>query len=105
MVFKNKICAVVAATGARGIRRQLDAALRTRHATIELRLDWLKDDAEIARFLHQFTGRAARRVERSARPGATLIATCRRKSAGGKYRGSIAKQLVHLSEALASGCH
>src|SRR5215470_11277849 len=105
MVFKNKICAVVAATGARAMRRQLDAALRTRHSTIELRLDWLKDDAEIARFLHQLAGRAASRGERSARPRVSLIATCRRQSAGGKYRGSIAKQLVHLSQALASGCH
>ena len=87
------------------MRRQLDAALRTRHSTIELRLDWLKDDAAIARFLHQLAGRAASRGERSARPRVSLIATCRRQSAGGKYRGSIAKQLVHLSQALASGCH
>ena len=74
--------------------RQLHAALR--HArTIELRLDWLKDDSEIVRFLHRL---------KTAKPAATLIATCRRRAAGGRYRGSIARQLAHLTEALAAGC-
>lgn len=63
--------------------------------TIELRLDWLKDEAEIGRFLRQLA---------AAKPRATLIATCRRRAAGGEFRGSIAKQLVHLAEALRAGC-
>lgn len=66
-----------------------------RPPTLELRLDWLKDDAEIGRFL---------RKVREAKPPAVLIATCRRRAAGGKYRGSIAKQLLHLAEALRAGC-
>ena len=74
--------------------RQLHAALRHTR-TIELRLDWLKDDSEIARFL--------RHVE-TAKPTANLIATCRRRATGGQYRGSIARQLAHLAEALAAGC-
>jgi 3-dehydroquinate dehydratase / shikimate dehydrogenase len=69
------------------------ALLETR--TIELRLDWLSGDAEIARFLRQFAAR---------KPRATFLATCRRREAGGRYRGSIAKQLIHLAEAIRSGC-
>jgi 3-dehydroquinate dehydratase / shikimate dehydrogenase len=95
MIAKDKICAVVAASHARAMRNQLEVALRTRQETIELRLDWLKDDREIARFLRQLA---------ADKPRATLIATCRRRAAGGKYRGSVAKQLAYLAEALATGC-
>ena len=63
--------------------------------TIELRLDWLADDPEISRFL----GRVASRRWR-----ATLLATCRRRSAGGRYRGSIGQQLIHLADAIKAGC-
>ena len=63
--------------------------------TIELRLDWLADDREISRFL----GRLATR-----RRKATLLATCRRHSAGGRYRGSIGQQLIHLADAIRAGC-
>jgi len=33
-----------------------------------------------------------------------LIATCRRRAAGGRYCGTIAKQLVHLADAIRAGC-
>ncbi|HLV94812.1 MAG TPA: shikimate dehydrogenase [Candidatus Acidoferrales bacterium] len=95
---KNRLCAVVAATDAGAMGRQLHAALAqigARTKTMELRLDWLKDDAEIDRFL---------RTLAATKPRANLIATCRRVAAGGKYRGSIAKQLLHLAEALRAGC-
>lgn len=62
---------------------------------VELRLDWLKNDAEIGRFLRKL---------RQAKLRAVLIATCRRRVAGGRYRGSVAKQLLHLAEALRAGC-
>jgi 3-dehydroquinate dehydratase/shikimate dehydrogenase len=94
MIGRDKICAVVAASNAAGMWRQLALALRHTR-TVELRLDWLEDDQEIARFLRQLAKK---------RPRATLIATCRRVEAGGRYRGSIAKQLVHLAEALSAGC-
>ena len=74
--------------------RRLGRALETTR-TIELRLDWLRDDAEIERFLRLLTARRLR---------ATLIATCRRREAGGRYSGKIATQLTHLSEALCAGC-
>jgi len=74
--------------------RQLALALRFTR-TIELRLDWLGSDREITRFLSQLA---------EERPRATLIATCRRVQAGGQYRGSVARQLLHLAEALRAGC-
>jgi 3-dehydroquinate dehydratase / shikimate dehydrogenase len=79
------------------MHRQLREALR-RTRTVELRLDWLSSDPEIGRFLHRLAQLAPRRHR------ATLIATCRRREAGGRYRGSIAKQLVHLADAIRAGC-
>jgi 3-dehydroquinate dehydratase / shikimate dehydrogenase len=91
------VCAVVAAQDADSMRAQLGLALR-RSRTIELRLDWLSSDREIDRFLRKLeTGRAFRR-------GVTLIATCRRRAAGGRYGGTIAQQLVHLADAIRAGC-
>jgi 3-dehydroquinate dehydratase / shikimate dehydrogenase len=95
---KKTICAVVAATDAGYMWRQLRAALRKDHArqaAIELRLDWLKDDGEIERFLRRLA---------LQKPKAALIATCRRSEAGGRYRGSIGKQLIRIAEALRAGC-
>ena len=94
MIAKDKICAVVAATDAAGMWKQLLQALRVTR-TVELRLDWLTDEDEVDGFLA--------RLEKM-RPRATLIATCRRREAGGKFRGTIAQQLVHLASALRSGC-
>lgn len=90
----SKICAVIAAPDAQAMRKQLREALRlTRMA--ELRLDWLLDDRQIRIFLSHLA---------ASRPRATLIATCRREEAGGRYRGSIARQLAHLAEATEAGC-
>ncbi len=94
MIAKDKICAVVAAADAAGMWKQLAQALRVTR-TAELRLDWLSGASEMDRFLA--------RLEKK-RPLATLIATCRRREAGGKFRGTIAQQLVHLAAALRSGC-
>jgi 3-dehydroquinate dehydratase / shikimate dehydrogenase len=94
MLGRDKLCAVVAAPDARSMRRQLAEALQETR-TVELRLDWLSDDGEIIDFLAQLSAR---------RPKATLIATCRRREAGGRYRGTIAKQLIHLAEAIRAGC-
>lgn len=72
----------------------LKLALR-RTSTIELRLDYLSSDAEIEKFLEHLSKTQVR---------ATLIATCRRRAAGGHYRSSPAQQLLHLAEALRAGC-
>jgi 3-dehydroquinate dehydratase/shikimate dehydrogenase len=90
----DKICAVVAASDASSMRRQLVQALRQTR-TIELRLDWLSDEREITRLLAWLGSLGLR---------ARLIATCRRRQAGGRFRGTIAKQLVHLAAAIRAGC-
>ena len=94
MLARDKVCAVVAALDAVSMRKQLARALQATR-TIELRLDWLSDDAEIAKFLKYLSTRSTK---------ATLIATCRRREAGGRYAGTIAQQLVHLAEAIRAGC-
>lgn len=94
MLTKDKICAVVAAETPRSMWRQLAQALRFTR-TIELRLDWLPDGHEIARFLRRLA---------AERPRATLLATCRRRQAGGRYSGTIAQQLLQLAQAVRAGC-
>src|SRR5580704_13974521 len=61
----DKICAVVAASDAASMRRQLVGALECTR-TVELRLDWLSDVRELRRFLAWLA---------SAGPRARLIAT------------------------------
>lgn len=91
---RGQICGVVAAATAADMARQLRRAIR-QVRTIELRLDWLKNEAEIRRFL-LWLGRQKSK--------ATLIATCRRRLAGGRFTGSISKQLGLLARAAAAGC-
>jgi 3-dehydroquinate dehydratase / shikimate dehydrogenase len=92
---RGTVCAVVAAPNAREMRAQFTRALR-RTGLLELRLDWLASESEIAAFLKWLAG--------LPRAKATLIATCRRVEAGGRYKGSVAKQLVHLAGAVRAGC-
>jgi len=101
MIGESKICAVVAAENAAAMWRQFERALGATK-TIELRLDWLANDREIERFLARLAASARRRGARRGR--VTLIATCRRREAGGRYHGTIGKQLMHLGEALRAGC-
>jgi 3-dehydroquinate dehydratase / shikimate dehydrogenase len=102
MLRQTKICGVVAAETAGTMWRQLGQALATTR-TVELRLDWLENDREIARFLARLASKPSGKMA-GLLARAELIATCRRREAGGRYRGPIAKQLVHLSEALRAGC-
>lgn len=95
MSFQDRICAVVAASSAREMLRDFQLALRL-SSTVELRLDYLPAHAEIEKFLKQLS---------KLRFRATVISTCRRRAAGGFYRGSVAQQLLHLAEALRCGCH
>jgi 3-dehydroquinate dehydratase / shikimate dehydrogenase len=98
MIGRDKIGAVVAAADARSMWTQVRRALGITR-TIELRLDWLSDDAEIAKFLARLGASHG-----AGRTRATFIATCRRREAGGKFTGTIAQQLVHLAEAIRAGC-
>lgn len=97
MLGNSTICAVVAPPRARELRTQLEAAL-ARTKTVEIRLDWLSDDAEIDRFLKWFS------VRSKSLATATYIATCRRVEGGGRYKGTIARQLLHLANAIRAGC-
>ncbi len=90
----DRICAVVAAPTAREMTRQLHAALRLTR-TVELRLDWLRSDAERAAFLARL---------QASRIPATFLATCRRTAGGGRFTGSPAAELAALSAAVRSGC-
>jgi 3-dehydroquinate dehydratase / shikimate dehydrogenase len=94
MLGRDKICAVVAARDANSMAGQLRRALR-QTGTVELRLDWLANGREIARFLDRLADSKAQ---------ATLIATCRRREAGGRFEGTIAEELFYLSEAIRAGC-
>lgn len=91
----DRICAVVAAPSAAEMLAQIRLALRHTR-TIELRLDWLRNEHEAAELLAWVP---------SLRPRATLIATCRPREAGGHFGGSIARQLARLIAACALGCH
>lgn len=95
MLFQDKICAVVAGEDARSAISQVRQALRQTR-TIEIRLDWLANDRQVHHFLRLF--RAAKY------PPATFLATCRRREAGGRFRGDIGRQLLYLAEALRAGC-
>ncbi len=65
-------------------------------STIELRLDWLRNDSERARFLRWL------RTHRSRR--AVLIATCRRREGGGLFGGNAQAELYWLAQAGDAGC-
>jgi 3-dehydroquinate dehydratase/shikimate dehydrogenase len=91
---RDNVCAVVAAPDARGMMRQLRKALRFTR-TVELRLDWLKSDLERMQFLGNI---------KLTRPRATMIATCRRRLAGGRFGGHPAGAAMWLFTAVEFGC-
>jgi len=90
----GRICAVAAATTARGMMRQVRAALRQTR-TVELRLDWLRGPSERSSFLNWL---------RQSRLRGCFIATCRRTAGGGRFTGSPAGELAVLAEAVRCGC-
>jgi 3-dehydroquinate dehydratase/shikimate dehydrogenase len=90
----DPVCAVAGAAEAREMAAQVRQALRLTR-TVELRLDWLRDDRERKRLFAWL---------RRARPAASLIATCRRQAAGGRFAGGIAAERRVLEEAVRSGC-
>jgi len=92
---ENRICAVAAAKTAQEMARQVRAGLKETR-TVELRLDWLKSDAERRRLLCWLAKQRFR--------SATFVATCRRKVAGGEFGGDIQAELFWLMEARRAGC-
>ena len=74
-----RICAVVAASSAREMAAQLRRALRET-PTVELRLDWLKNDSERQRFLVWLRRSRRRRAVRDPSTGLSLA--CRNDMRG-----------------------
>ena len=74
---------------------QVRAGLRET-PTVELRLDWLRNDSERSRLLNW--------LKRAKLRGATLIATCRRRIGGGKFPGDADGELFWLTQAAEAGC-
>src|SRR5690349_20276969 len=91
----QRICAVAAASTALEMKEQVLVGLR-QTPTIELRLDWLRNDAERARLLAW--------VKRRKSSGIRFIATCRRKEGGGKLTRGADAELYWLAEARNAGC-
>ncbi len=92
---ENRICAVAAARTADEMAYQIRLGLKETR-TIELRLDWLKSDTQRRKLL-RWLGKQSFREE-------TFLATCRRKVAGGEFRGDIQAELFWLMEARRAGC-
>src|SRR5260370_28522276 len=91
----RRICAVVAASTASETAKMVRSAL-TQTRTVELRLDWLRSDAERAQLLG-WLGRVQPR-------NATFLATCRRREGGGKFAGSVDRELYWRIQAREAGC-
>jgi 3-dehydroquinate dehydratase / shikimate dehydrogenase len=89
-----RVCVAVIGSDPDEMAQKADALARD-NSFLEFRLDYLSKPAlalpRIKRFLE-------------AHPGTVLIATCRRATSGGKFRGSVASQLDILSKAAAAGC-
>ncbi len=96
---KDRICAVVA-TGTRTVAAGEVAAALRETRTIELRLDWLGARKELRTTLRWLAPKKAA----FRRRGITIIATCRRREAGGKFAGTIREQIAILREAADAGC-
>ena len=89
-----RVCVAVIGSDPNEIAEKAEALVRD-NSFLELRLDYLSKP-----------GLAIQRVKRffESHHGVTVIATCRRAAAGGKFRGSIASQLDILNKAAAAGC-
>jgi 3-dehydroquinate dehydratase / shikimate dehydrogenase len=89
-----RVCVAVIGTDPAEMAEKAEALVRD-NSFLEFRLDYLSKP-----------GLGPTRIKRfiEAHPGTVVIATCRRASNGGKFRGSIASQLDILAKAAAAGC-
>ena len=90
----ERVCGVVAGTTVAKMRIGFLRGLKTTK-TLEVRLDYLRSFREIEAFLRWLNHRAGR---------ATVIATCRRRQAGGCFGGKRQRQLAILAQAVRAGC-
>jgi 3-dehydroquinate dehydratase/shikimate dehydrogenase len=93
---KSQVCAVAAAATATEMAGQIRTALKET-PTVELRLDWLRNAGERRRLLRWVKGQKfGARV--------LLMATCRRRPAGGRFKSGIKQEIYWLMQAREAGC-
>jgi len=90
-----RVCGVAAAPTAGELRKRVREALRLA-TTLELRLDWLRNNRERELFLAWLKSRRPRK--------AVFIATCRRRIGGGEFTGDAGAELFWLMKAHEAGC-
>ena len=90
----SRVCVAVIAFDANELVEKAENLARD-NSFLEFRLDYIPRPALALAKLRQFT---------ETHPHITVIATCRRAAAGGKFQGSIAAQLEILGKAGMAGC-
>ncbi|HTM87836.1 MAG TPA: shikimate dehydrogenase [Terriglobales bacterium] len=89
-----RLCVAVASPDAEELIAKAESLVRD-NPLLELRLDYLPQPATVFPKIKRLL---------DSQPGVILIATCRRAVNGGKFRGSVERQLAVLTKAAASGC-
>jgi 3-dehydroquinate dehydratase / shikimate dehydrogenase len=89
-----RVCVALFADDPSDLMHKIEVA-GNENSLLELRLDYLPKPALLFPKLKEFGG-----FHRDI----TLVATCRRVAAGGKFRGSVASQFEILLKAAAAGC-
>jgi 3-dehydroquinate dehydratase/shikimate dehydrogenase len=89
-----RVCVAVIGADANQMVEKAEALVRD-NSFLEFRLDYLAKPGLALPRIKRFT---------ESHPGTVVIATCRRVSSGGKFKGSIASQLDILGKASAAGC-
>lgn len=90
-----RLCGVVAAPTAVEVRALLARAVRET-PTVEVRLDWLRNDKERHAFLNWLKKRRTGKMQ--------IIATCRRRVGGGEFAGDASAEMFWLTKARGAGC-
>jgi len=89
-----RVCVAVIGADANQMVEKAEALVRD-NSFLEFRLDYLAKPGLAIPRIKRFT---------ESHHGVVVIATCRRASSGGKFKGSIASQLDILGKASAAGC-
>ena len=97
MFAPDRICASIGAATADEAQRLFRLAVNPpgRARAVELRLDYLRDEAERQAFLKWLSRQ--RRLP-------TVIATCRPTGSGGRFAGNVESELAVLTQAVRCGC-
>jgi len=89
-----RVCVAVIGADPNQMLEKAEALVRD-NSFLEFRLDYLSKPGLALPKVKRFT---------ESHPGTVVIATCRRVSSGGKFKGSIASQLDILGKASTAGC-